>query len=308
MLRTIKFLSLSLMGIGIASAGYIPTAVDPTVTYGAQGSCSGNGCSPALTFATGSYNNSLFSSTYKNGYSPALGSSTQSVTTESGSVPFLLENQSNGNAEWYSAAGSGKTSDLVLDMGGFTGGVGSTMTPTGLFSVDKLWTMIQANGEVAGSQISITLNGLNSSNTAVSDTIVLTAGTDYRGSSNTASVTSDAAGSGNGQSTAAGSLSNGNQVYVSNNVFGTLGPDAGSGNAYYYLDVQEIDLTNAFVGGFLDQIVISGYSAGTQRIAFNGLSVDQASPATPEPATIVLLGAGMALIGLCKLKGNSSAA
>jgi hypothetical protein len=266
MLRAIRFAVIGLASLGAANAAgiYTPTPVNPTTTYGASSSCSGVSCTQSLTFATGSYYNTVFSSTYKNGFQPTLQSTAQNVNTQSGSIPVVVNNESNGNGDWVSAAGTNKTSELVLDLGSYTGTVGSTMTNQGVFSVDKIWTMLQANGEVAGSSISITLNGLNSLGAAVSDTIVLTAGTDYRGTSNTASVVSDAAGTGNTQATAAGSLSNGNQVYVSNNAFGTLGPDTGS--AYYYLDVQEIDLTSAFIGGYLDQVIISAYNSATQRI------------------------------------------
>jgi hypothetical protein len=164
--------------------------------------------------------------------------------------------------------------------------------------------MIQANLEASGWQgVTVTLNGVTPLGAAVTDTIDLTAGTDYRSTASSQTVGCTDAGCGTTQASGTDSSpggSGGNQVVTYNNVFGTQT----LGGTSYYFDVQELELGSHFAGDYLNSMTIANVAAssGKERIVFSGLSVDEA----PEPGTVALLGIGLGLIALWKIRSQGA--
>jgi hypothetical protein len=77
----------------------------------------------------------------------------------------------------------------------------------------------------------------------------------------------------------------------------------------YWLDVQKLVLpasgTNSFAGGYLDTVTISNISGtGTtkQRMVLTGLTADTITSSTPEPASLLLLPAGLGVIVISRLR------
>jgi len=272
--------------------------------------------------------NQLFTNT-TNGL-PAPSPLAQNTTTGSTPTPFVINSQAASpfNDTWI---GANNTSTIVVDLGTCTG-LAAPTTACGLFNISNVFTMIQANGELYNSpDITITLNGVAANGvTPITDTIVLTAGVDYRGvASNAANTvtctdanyvgggscatqTSDTAQGNATDSSPATGTNSGNTVTTFNNVFGA---DTGTGvNAgiNYYLDVQELSLpgsgVNSFLGGYLNSIQISNVGPSGAREMFSGVTFEAASVATPEPGTVAFLGIGSALLVFLKIRKSRSTA
>jgi hypothetical protein len=179
--------------------------------------------------------------------------------------------------------------------------------------------MIQATGGAYGFQgITVTLNGVTPGDVAVTDTINLTAGVDYRGTNSSTALPSCTDANSNNPTKSVGTActaqssdaaqvsgtdsspggSGGNTVVTYNNVFGT---ETKSGTNYY-LDVQELALGTHFAGDYLNSITITSDSpsGGKERMLFSGLTVDEA----PEPGTSALLGIGLGLAAFWKIRGR----
>jgi len=302
MLRLTAILTMSLVAVGGAYAGNIAIPVDLTTALVGVGSCSTFNCTPSVsTYNSGTYMNSLFSTTIPTG-TPTTSSSPQNVTTGTGTTPFILDAQTASpfNNSYLSSNTANGDTTIVVDLGSYnsSGPNNVSNNTSGIFGIDQVSTMIQANLETSGWQgITITLSGYAANGTtAISDVIQLTSGTDYRGtSSSQAANTID-----NGVSHSGGTNSNDSVETYQSQFGGTL-----SGTTYY-LDVQEIDLaalggTNPFLNGYLDSVSIASVAqnGGKQRIMFSGLTVESA---TPEPGTVALFGLGLACIAYWKFR------
>jgi hypothetical protein len=180
--------------------------------------------------------------------------------------------------------------------------------------------MIQANGEAYGFQgVTVTLSGYAVGGSAITDTVDLTAGVDYRGTKSNStvictdanSVTSSCAGANSDTAQVFGTDSSpggtpGNTVVTYNNVYG--GQTSGIRN--YYLDAQELELGGIFAGAYLDSVTITNDSpsGGDGTILFSGLTLNQDSPVVPEPSTIALLGIGLSLGAFLKIRSRRASA
>jgi hypothetical protein len=315
MLRTIKISLFGVLALGVANAG---TIVPVNLTTSSVGVCQGLTlpCTPS-SYTTGSYMNKVFTSYVPNGEtggngSPVASNSAQNVQTGTSTTPFILAAQSSpADNTFVSAPTAGNDVSVVVNLGGYSQGAGNTVAnnTAGVFDIDAIYTMIQANMVTAGDTgLTVTLNGYDATGTtAESYTFTLTAGTDYRGSNSTSSVTSTDAGS--GITPAASALDNsatacsgtGCGIVTYNSAFG------GTKNAtQYYLDVQELELPtagNPFANGYLDSITITSNAnvanntSGAATVMFSALSLDQVTT-TPEPSSVVLFSAGIVLAGL----------
>ncbi len=311
MRRLVLIFGLTLVALGGAVAGTIvPVNLTTSPVY--VGTCT-SPCTPtaSATNVGGTFESTLFSNVDKAAGAPAPSSSPQNVTTAgSGTIPFILAAQSASPFDDTFLSTTGQSNALVVDFGSCTGlGAG---TNCGLFNVDDVYTMIQANGEAFNTQgITITLTGWNPNTPllTVTDTINLTAGVDYRGWTNggtvtctDANATSNSSCSGANSDTASvsgtdSSVGGGNTVVTSNNVFGaqTLG------STNYYLDVQSLELGTNFLGDYLNSITITNSpTSGTEKLLFSGVSVDE----VPEPGTVSLFGIGLGLIALWSIRGR----
>lgn len=319
MLRISAIVGLGLAALGGANAASIFTPIDLTQAPVGLATCSGASCSlPAASFTTGTYLNQLFTAT-SNGV-PSPSPTAQNVTTGAGMVPFITNSQSGGKDTYYTASSTNLSSEVVVDLGTCTGVVANLST-CGAFNIADVFTMIQANVEGYGYQgITITLNGTSGNGlTAVTDTINLTAGVDYRGSSNISTtnpggvICTDAnggSGCANDQALVSGLDATpggtaGNSVSTSNNVYGAIT----NVSNHYYLDVQELELpingANSFINGYLNSVTITNLSGGAgERMLFSGLTLE----AAPEPGTIALLGIGLGLLAFMKIRRSRSAA
>jgi hypothetical protein len=272
----------------------------------------------------GSYENQLFSAAALDPAAPppAPSSSPYNATTSAGTIPFIFAAQTgatnNGDDTYYSGNTTNGDTSVVVDLGTCSGLIGTTTTSTcGVFNIDDVYTMIQANNESFGWQgVTITLQGYNPSTSAtVTDVIKLTAGVDYRGTLSTGTVsctdansnnptnnvtqacttqTSDTAQSHGTDTTPGGS--GGNTVVTYNNVFGAQTLTGTN----YYLDVQELELGTNFLGNYLDSITIASVAptGGKERMDFSGLTIDEA----PEPGTLALFGSALALVVFLKIR------
>jgi hypothetical protein len=334
MLRIFAIVGLAFVGLGaalavpISSGTLVPINLTTSNVY--IGTCTGFNCTPTVSNlpntpsaglgnVSGSYENILFNAAAIDPAAPPPTPSTSpvNVTTGSGTTPFILAAQSASpnNDTYYSTNGSNLDTSLVVDLGTCNGSVPGALTTStcGLFNVDAVYTMIQANLESFGLQgVTVTLNGVTPLGAAVTDVIKLTAGTDYRGNSSTAAVTCDDANRTSPTSCAAQNSdtaysvgydptpggTGGNSVTTYNNVFGAQT----SGGTNYYFDVQELELGSNFAGDFLNSMTITNTTAsgGKERILFSGLSVDEA----PEPGTVALLGIGLGLIAFWKIRSQ----
>lgn len=307
MLRITTVVTLGLMALGGANAANIPVPINLTTSLVGIGSCSSAfNCVPTVsTFTTGTYMNSLFSTTIPTG-TPTMSSSPQNVTTGGTTTPFILASQAGGNNQYLSGNTVNGDTTIVIDLGSYdsTAGNNAINNVKGIFGVDQVSTMIQANLEgTAWQGVTITLGGFAADGTtAISDVIQLTSGTDYRGTSSAqATTTTD-----NGVAHTGGTGSNDSVATYTTQFGGTL-----TGTTYF-LDVQEIDLAafggvNPFLNGYLDSVTIASVapSGGKQRIVFSGLTVEQA---TPEPATVALFGLGLGLIAFWKIRSAKASA
>ena len=134
-----RFLSISIMAVGLASASAIYTTTDLAT---AQGSITIGSTPPTIT-GTGSstFVNNSFSSTMSTATAPAASSTPQEFTNNAGvsTVPFVVDQDGSGDAQYVSNNVTNTTTTLVIDMGGYTGGAANT----GIFSVNLLYTLLQ---------------------------------------------------------------------------------------------------------------------------------------------------------------------
>jgi len=311
MVRIAAIAGLTFAALGVAVAGNIP--INLTTSPVGVATCTGVGCTPTVaSTTTGSYQNVLFSTLYPS--NPVTPSSSPQIV---GPASFILAQQSSPSDNTFESANTVNLgTSILVDLGTCTGVAPSSSC--GLFNVDNLYTMIQANGEAYGFQgITVTLNGVAGNGiTPITDTIDLTAGIDYRSINNVQVTTCTDANSNNptknvvtacsGQSSDTASVSAtdnnpggsaGNTVTTFNNVFGA---QVANGHNFY-LDVQELQLGTNFLGGYLDSVTITNNSpsGGTGRMLFSGLTADVA---TPEPGTVALLGIGLGLVAFLEFR------
>ena len=172
------------------------------------------------------------------------------------------------------------------------------------------------NGVVGYQGITVTLSGYQADGvTPITEAINLTAGVDYRsiggatlpndptacdvanigsatlGVSCVGHTSTTATSVGTDSSYNAANVSAGVSITVHNSVFtttDTLTPIANN----YWLDVQDINLGNAFLDGWLNTVTVTSKDGtGLQEKAIlSALTVDT----VPEPSTVVLFGAGLA--------------
>jgi hypothetical protein len=175
-----RFLRLSMfaaMAAGMAHASLV--TVDLAASKGSV--CVGSCGTPTTITGTGTstFVNALFSSTMGTATPPTASSTAQEFTNNSGvsTVPFVVDQNSSSQSEYFSGNTTNTTTTLVIDMGGYSGGAATT----GIANVLSLYTMLQGTLAAPGWQgIDVTLTGINSVGTAISDTFLLTSGTDYR--------------------------------------------------------------------------------------------------------------------------------
>jgi hypothetical protein len=319
MFRIFSVSIAGLMVVGLSHAGSVGYVTTDLAT--AKGSITTNPGSTTTITGTGAstFVNALFSATMPAGTTPPTPSSAaQFFTTNSGvsSVPFMVDENAAGDTDYLNTSTTNTVTTLVMDMGGYASGGAAT---SGIFSVSALYTMLQGTLEESGWQgIDVTLTGINSVGSAISDTFNLTAGTDYRNpnsglaspqaictdanpgctSSNAATVPSSPGSESQNIATGtSGTVRTFNDAFLTSN-----------GSNSYWLDVQELDLpgsgTNSFVGGYLDTVSIandSGSAATKQRMTLTGLTAETVS-ATPEPASFFLLSTGLGVIIISGLR------
>jgi len=325
-----RFLSASIVillaGAGASVAGTI-TGVDLVGALSAScNSSGGSACTPVAPFATGgAFLNKTFNSIDGNhsAAGPTTFSSSQVGTTWTGTNSDtntgvnMVFNQSSGGNQTYlipTTGTNGAGGGITFDLGSYNSNNSNTVAnvESGVFGVNTLWTLINSVGTTSTtSTVVVTLNGYNSTGTtAISDTITLTDGYEYRGNKYSLGTYQDSAApscsgsacytaASTGAITAHAGASYSDQVDVYNAVNGF------SSNGYY-LDGQELILgsSNPFLNGYLDSISINNNPASTvtQQMLFSGLSYQAADAAAPEPATMGILGIGLALIGGLRLR------
>jgi len=318
MFRIFSLSIAGLMAIGLAQAGTIDYVTTDLAT--AKGSITTTGSTNSTTTITGTgastFVDTLFSATMPAGTTPPTPSPTAQFFTNNAnnpgvsSVPFVVDENTAGDTDYWSGNANNLTTTLVMDMGGYTGANASQ----GIFNVSTLYTLIQGISETSPVQgIVITLNGVAGDGiTPISDTIDLTAGTDYRSSGTVANangqpICTDAnVGCTVATSTAVPAIpgkdtQGNNTVLTYNSAFLT-----NNGVNSSWLDVQELDLpalgqTGSFVGGYLDTVSIenvSGVGATKERLVLSGLT----AVSTPEPASIFLLATGFGVIVMSKYR------
>ncbi len=319
-MRILGILGLGLVAFGAATAGTLLPINLTTSTVGV-GTCTAP-CTPTLSFSTGTFENDMFT-TVSNAPPPTPGPLPQNENTGLTPTPFILAQQVNLDDTYLSPNTVNLNSSLQVYLGGYNGTAATGKL--GLSNTDAIYTMIQAGGSGTADYgfqgVTITLAGVAADGvTPVSDTILLTSGVDYRDSNTALPVTCTDANSNNPTNNIAIGCTNqsdptasatginnspggsgGNTVVTYNNVF----PSNLNAGTNYFLDVQELELGNQFLGDYLDSITIASVapSGEKQRILFSGLSADvNATASAPEPGTVILFVAGIGLLALSRIR------
>jgi len=315
-----RFISASvavlLVGAGCSFAGTI--GVD--LTNSLEATCPATGgatCTPGGTFATGGFQNTTFSTQVAVGPS-TFNSSQQSMTWGSNTVNMVFNKKGlSNNTYLINSASNGVGGAITYDLNTYNSN--SPTMGSGVFGVNTLWTMINSVAPSAGTVV-ITLNGTTGANgggSAISDTITLTSGFEYRDTvyavgNNTTDNATPSCGSAaacaaqTNSSVGALHVSNtyGDQVAVFNGVNGYTNTGTGK-----WLDGQQLVLgaTNPFLTGYLNAVTIDDVALATspQSLLISGLAYT-APTSTPEPATMGILGIGLALIGSLRIRKKKS--
>jgi hypothetical protein len=313
MYRIFVVTGLACITFGGAYAGTV-VPINLAQQQGGSSACTSttNSCTPPTVTSTAvGFENTLFSAFVPS--DPNGSPSNVASTPPDGPGSYIPGAQaSNGDdAFQYFLAGSGKqgADSLLIDLGSCGGASGfSTLASgsCGLANADYLYTMIQGGNSYGTPGITVTVLGVNASG-AQSESFTLIAGVDYRITNSTQSganctaantVTAGTCAGSTDTSVASATDPNNSNITVFNNVYG---PQTQGGNDYY-ADVQQLSLGSLFQGGDIDQVLIqyTSQNSGLKALTLSGLSVDE----TPEPGTIVMLGIGVGLIGLWKIRSQ----
>lgn len=350
MKRFILVTVFSTLAVGVALAG--PVAIN-LATAGNNGGTDLNknlatGYIPCTVGTAGGGLTCTTSNSVLNPYPSGIPTSFANVLFNGTQVPFDI---ASGGAD--SGSGVGNTPNIwapgnsagdqskLIDVGTYTtnaSGQQTSSNTSGLFGVDEIWTMLNDVYASVGTQgITLTLNGYDATGTtAITETINLLAGADYRsiGNSNTPQdiTVCDVANIGiatlgsscNGHSSSTAQTSgtdttkvtsnySGVAVTVYNNLY-TTGDTLTQNNPttaqdIYWLDAQAITLGNAFTNGWLNSITITSHDGSTgmaEKSILSALTVDQITP-TPEPTTVGLMLFGLGGFGFSYWKRSKKA-
>jgi len=317
MRRTIAIIGVAFATIGGAFAG----AVLPVDLSQQQvGVCTGAGCTVSST-AKGTFENTVFSTVFPT--NPAGAPSVNAVNTSFGPSPYIIDSPSNAgtgantNSIYMSPTTSGNhNATLLIDLGACSGAGSSNAGPggtCGIANADAIYTMIDAGGNlgVAGQNITITVEGVNSASAYTTDIFTLLPGVDYRVLNSTAvgatCTVADSIDTSNtscvgvdNTSSLSGTDSTNSNIKIYNNIYGSQA----NGGTTYYLDTQALNLGTTFQGGFVDSVLIAynGPTTGNRQITLSALSVE----AAPEPGTLAMLGLGLGLVAFRTIRRSKS--
>jgi len=319
--------TVTIIGVALATIGgaYAGTVVPVDLSQKPVGVCTGANCTVSST-STGTFENYTFGTVYPT--NPAGAPNTNATNTSFGPTPFIIDSAanaatgSNANSIYVSpTTGGNHTATLLVDLGTCAGAGTSNAGPggeCGIFDADDIYTMIEAGGSwgVSGQNVTVTVEGVNSSDVYSTDVFTLLPGVDYRTYSSSVTgadcTAADSNDTGNtscvgvdNTASISGTDPNNPNIKIYNNVYGA---QSQSGTTYY-IDTQALSLGTLFQGGYVDSVLIqyNGPTSGNRQITFSALSVDttasQQSP-VPEPGTLATLGLGLGLIGFRTIRNQ----